>query len=248
MTGSTLEQTLAAAAREHLVPGREIHLRDLQGRQFREVCLITETGDGNGIANIWSTIGAGRPEPGALDALDALDVDAIARANGARHAIVGPLRTCLFDRLDVGEAGDERAFGGITASWMGAVDAAAMMQVTAADGYHSAYIYRNGTITFAKGGQAYVLDAPDGEVFLMESYIRHWDAVLSEGNLARLGGQLAFPSGWGFRAEPLEQDIEVSSAHHGNLAHVVQDNLHNSYQGSDVARAFTEFCERDSLW
>jgi hypothetical protein len=245
MRESTLEQTLAAAASEHLVPGREIHWQNLQGSQFREVCLITETGDGIEIANIWSTIGAGRPEPGALDALDA---DAIARANGARQAIVGPLRTCLFDRLDVGQAGDERDFGGITVSWMGAVDAPAMTQVTADHGFHSAYIYRNGTITFAKGGQAYVLDAPDGEVFIMESYTRHRDAVLSEGNLARLGGQLAFPSGWGFRAEPLVQDIEVSSAHHGNLAHVVQDNLHNSYQGSDVARAFTEFCERDSLW
>jgi hypothetical protein len=131
---------------------------------------------------------------------------------------------------------------------MGAADAAAMIQVTAEDGFHPAYIYRNGAIIFAKGSRVYVLDAPDGEVFVMESYTRHWDAALNEDSLARLGGQLGFPSGWGFRAEKLEQDIEVSSAHHGNLAHVVQDNLRNSYQGSDVARAFSELCQRDSLW
>ena len=46
----------------------------------------------------------------------------------------------------------------------------------------------------------------------------------------------------------LDQDLAVSSAHHGNLAHVAQDNLHNAYQGSDVARAFTELCQKDSLW
>ena len=85
------------------------------------------------------------------------------------------------------EAGGEQAFGGITASWMGAAEASTMKLADSADGYHSAYMYRNGTVTFDAGGQAYVLDAPDGEVFLMESFIRHWDAALSEDNLAHLG-------------------------------------------------------------
>ena len=43
-------------------------------------------------------------------------------------------------------------------------------------------------------------------------------------------------------------DATTMTQGHDNLAHVVQDNLHNVYQGSDVARAFTELCRRDSLW
>ena len=245
MTEPTLEQSLAAARREHLVPGREIHLRNMRGYPFREVYLITGTSADNAIVNIWNTTGAGKP---GQEELDAFDADAIARENGVRYAVLGPVRACTFDQLDVGEAGDERAFGSLTATWMGATDAATMKQATAEDGYYPAYVYRNGTVTFAKGSQVYVLDAPDGEVFVMESYTRQWDGALSDDKLARLGEQLDFPDGWGFRAEMLDQDLEVSSAHHDNLAHVVQDNLHNSYQGSDVARAFTELCRRDSLW
>ena len=45
----------------------------------------------------------------------------------------------------------------------------------------------------------------------------------------------------------LDEDLEVSSNpdHH---AHVLQDNLRNAYQGSNTGRAFTRFCQQDSLW
>jgi len=33
-----------------------------------------------------------------------------------------------------------------------------------------------------------------------------------------------------------------------DLAHLVQDNLHNAYQGSDAGRAFSLLCQKDSLW
>lgn len=244
MTESSLEQNLAAASRKHLVPGREIHMRDMRGYRFCEVCLVTGATADTAVANIWNTTGVCDPKQ---EQLDALDVEAIARENGALYATVGPLRTWMFDRLDVGEAGGDKTFGGITGTWMGAAEASSMQQATEG-GYHPAYMYRNGTVTFDEGSQVYVLDAPDGEVFVMESFTRHWDEALSEDKLAHLAGRLDFPSGWGFRAELLDRDMEVSSAHHGNLAHVVQDNLHNAYQGSDVARAFGELCQKDSLW
>ncbi len=245
MTESALEKDLAAARREHLVPGREIHMRDMRGYQFCEVCLVTGATADTAIVNIWNTNGVCDPKP---ELLDALDVEAIAQENGALYATVGPLRNWMFDRLDVWEAGADKNFGSITATWVGAAEASTMKLTEAQGGYRPAYMYRNGTVTFDEGSQVYVLDAPDGEVFVMESFTRHWDAALSEDELAHLGGRLDFPSGWGFRAEMLDQDLAVSSAHHGNLAHVVQDNLHNAYQGSDVARAFSELCQKDSLW
>jgi hypothetical protein len=243
MTEASLEQNMTAARHEHLVPGREIHMQDLRGYRFCEVGLITGTSQGNAIANIWNTTGACDPTPEHFGALDA---DTIARENGALRAWLNPVRRWMFDRLDVWEAGDDRTFGGITGTWTGVVDAATMTQARVHGSYYPGYIYRNNSFAFNKGSQVYVLDAPDGEVFVMQSFSRHWDPTLSEDNLAHLGRRLDLPAGWGFRAEMLDQDLEVSSGKHDNLAHVLEDNLHNVYQGSDVARAFSQLCREDA--
>jgi hypothetical protein len=245
MTEVSLEQNMTAARREHLVPGREIHMQDMRGYQFCEVGLITGTSQDNAIVNIWNTTGACSPTPEQFDALDA---DAIAGDSGAQRAWLNPVRRWMFDRLDVREAGDDRTFGGITGTWTGVAGEATMMQAAVQGSYSPGYMYRSDTFTFSRGTEVYLLDAPDGEVFVMQSFTRHWDPALSEDNLAHLGGRLDLPDGWGFRTEMLDQDLEVSSAEHDNLAHVLQDNMHNVYQGSDVARAFSQLCREDSLW
>lgn len=220
-------------------------MRGLRGYQFCEVGLVTGTSQDNAIANIWNTTGACDPTPEQFDALDA---DAIAHENGALRTWLDPLRSWMSDRLDIWEAGDDRTFGGITGTWTGVAGGATMMPATAAGSYDPGYIYRSTTVTFDAGSEVYLLDAPDGEVFILQSFTRHWDPALSDGNLAHLAGRLDLPGGWGFRAQILDQDMEVSSAKHGNLAHVLQDNLHNTYQGSDAGRAFSQVCREDSRW
>jgi hypothetical protein len=244
MTEASLEQNMAAARHEHLIPGREIHMQDMRGYRFCEVGMITGTSQDNAIANIWNTTGACDPTPEQLDVLDA---DTIARENGALRALLNPVRRWMFDRLDVWEAGDDRTFGGITGTWTGAAGAAAIMRATVEGSYNPGYIYCNSTFTFSRGSEVYLLDAPDGEVFVMHSFTPHQDPTLSEDNLAHLGSRLDLPGGWGFRAEMLDQDLEVS-ANNDNLAHVLQDNLHNVYQGSDVGRAFSHLGPEDVAW
>jgi hypothetical protein len=246
MTEVSLEQNIAAARDEHLVPGREIHMQDMRGFRFCEVGLITGTSQDNAIANIWNTTGACDP---TREQFDALDADTIARDNGALGAWLNPVRQWMFDRLDVREAGDNRTFGGITGTWMGVVGAATLMQATAEGSYDPGYVYRNNTFTFAfsKGSEVYLLDAPDGEVFVMQSFTRHRDPTLSEDNLGHLYSRLDLPGGWGFRTETLGEDLEVSSSI-DNLAHVMQDNLYNVYQGSDVGRAFSHLGPDDVRW
>ena len=206
--------------------------------------LITGTSQDNAIANIWNTTGVCDPTPEQFDALDA---DTVARENGALRAWLNPIRHWMFDRLDVLEAGHDKTFGGITGTWTGVAGAATMMQATVQGSYYPGYISRNSTFTFNKGSQVYVLEAPDGEAFIMQSSAEHREPVLSDDNLAHLASRLALPHGWGFRAETLDEDLEVTS-NPDHLAHVLQDNLHNAYQGSDVGRAFTRFCQQDSLW
>jgi hypothetical protein len=245
MTAASLEQEMTAARHEHLVPGREIHMQDMRGYRFCEVDLITGTGQDNAIANIWNTTGARHPAPERFDGLDA---DTIARQNGAVRAWLSPVRHWMFDRLDIWEAGDDKTFGDLTGTWMGVAAETTIMQATVRDSYNPGYIYRNYTFTYNQGSTVYMLDAPDGEVFVMQSFARHEDPALSVDDLAHLASRLDLPRDWGFRAETLDWDLEVSSAKHDNLAHILQDDLHNVYQGSDVGRAFTKLCPEDSRW
>jgi hypothetical protein len=245
MTAASLEQEMTAARHEHLVPGREIHMRDMRGYRFCEVGLITGTSQDGAIVNIWNTTGACDPTPEQFGALDA---DTIARENGAERAWLNPVRHWMFDRLDVREAGDDKTFGDLTGTWMGVAAETTFMQATVRESYNPGYIYRNSAFTFNQGSKVYILEAPDGEVFVMQSLTRHWDPTLSEDNLGHLASRLDLPRGWGFRTETLDWDLEVSSAKHDNLAHVLRDSLHNVYHGSDAGRAFTSLCPQDSRW
>jgi hypothetical protein len=132
----------------------------------------TGTSQDNAIANIWNMTGACDPTPEQFDALDA---DTVARENGALRAWLNPVRRWMFDRLDAWEAGDDRTFGGITGTWVGVAGAATMIQATVQGSYYPGYIYRNNTFTFNEGSEVYLLDAPDGEVFVTQSFTRHWD-------------------------------------------------------------------------
>jgi hypothetical protein len=243
MTEATLEQQVMAARAEHVIPGREIHMQDMRGYLFGEVGLITGFGQDTAIANIWNTTCACVPTPEQLDALDA---DAVAREHGALRAWLNPVRHCMFDRLDVWEVGEDRTFGGIAGTWMSVARAADITKATAEGSYDPRYVYRNNTFTFNRGREVYLLAAPDGEVFVMQSFSRHVDPTVSEDNLTHLAGRLDLPRGWGFRAEMLDQDLEVSSSK-DNLAHLLHDNLDNVYQGSDVGRAFSPPSLEDSL-
>jgi hypothetical protein len=243
MTEASLDHDLTAARREHLVPGREIHMREMRGRPFCEVSLITAASEENDIANIWNTAGACDPTPEQVDELDA---DIIARENRALRAWLSPVRHWMFDRLDARQAGDDKAFGSITGTWIGAVDAGTL-QATDDGGYDPGYTYGDHTVTYSAGSEAYLLDAPDGEVFVMQSSRQQWEATLSGGDLDQLYQRLDLPAGWGFHAELLDQDLEVTSSP-DNLAHVLRDNLQNVYLGSDAGRAFSPLTPRDSLW
>lgn len=244
MAEANLEEILTTARRDHLVPGRQIHMQGLHGYRFCELGLITDTRSGSAIANIWNTTGACDPAP---EQLDALDVAVIAEQNGALQAWLSPMRHWVIDRLEVREAGDDRTFGSITGTWMGVADAATMVQATVQGSYDPGYVHRDDTVTFNRGTEVFLLDAPDGEVFILESLTRHWNPDLSEDDLAHLGSRLDLPGGWGFRVVVLDEDMEVTSNPDG-LAHVMQDDLHNLYQGSDVGRAFSRLTTQGPRW
>jgi len=233
---ASLQENMDASRKEFYIPGKEIHVTDMRGEyRFCEVGLITATSKGNAIANIWNTTGTSDPTP---DQFAALNPKQTAKEYHARKAWLNPVRHWTFDEFWCYEAGVERQFGEIKGTWMGVVGAEAIMKATVKGSYYPGYIYRNSKFKFNKGSEVYLLDAPDGEVFVMQSYTDHFDKRITKANLPNLGTILTLPAGWKFRTKVVEQDLTVTPPAPGHLAHVLQDNLHNTYEGSDGGKAF----------
>ena len=120
----------------------------------------------------------------------------------------------------------------------GVLGAEETMKVTVKGSYYPAYIYRNTQFKFNKGSTVHLLDAPDGEVFVMQSYTHHFDKRVTKDNLDNLGSILKLPEGWKYRAVMVDREFIINQKKTNHQAHVLQDNLHNTYQGSDGGKAF----------
>jgi hypothetical protein len=99
--------------------------------------------------------------------------------------------------------------------------------------YFDSQIYRHNRILFKKGTTVYLLDAPDGKgVFVMQSWTNHINKGETPANLKDLGSQFKhLPPGWKWRVKVLDQDLSVAPPPPGRLAHVIQDEFRNTYQG-----------------
>jgi hypothetical protein len=145
----------------------------------------------------------------------------------------------MFDEFSVWEVGDDREFNGIKHTWMGVVGAADLKKSIIQGSDLPGYTYRANGFGYNEGTEVYLLDAPNGEVFVVQSYNAHTDDGLAkEVAPATLADRLTLPAGWTFRVKVLDQDLQVSTTSADHFAHVTQDDLLNRYRGSDGGKAF----------
>ena len=231
-----LEDNMTASRKEHLVPGKQIHLDNMRGYQFCEVALINGTTKSNAIADFYNSTGTDDCTP---ERFAGLDEKQIIKESGARTAFLNPSRHWMFDKFDVYEDGVDRTFGGIKMTWMGVVPVEQLEKAVTKGHYVPGYIYRDNQYTFNKGSEIYILDAPDGEVFVMQSFTNYVQKEVTINNIKDLGPKLTLPPGWKFRSVVLDRELLVNQKRTNNLAHVFQDDLKNAYQGSDGGKAFS---------
>jgi hypothetical protein len=70
-------------------------------------------------------------------------------------------------------------------------------------------IMRDSEFEFRAGSQVYELVAPDGSVYVMQSYALIVDPALGESDLPGLSTRLSLPSGWVYRTRTLDADLYV---------------------------------------
>jgi hypothetical protein len=238
LTGcATLEENMAASKKANLVPGKQLSVA-AEGDKlvFCEVALITGTSKANAIADFYNSTGTDICTP---EKFAALDKAKIKEETGAREVFLNPSRRWTFDQLDVYEDGIERTFGGIKMTWMGVVPVEELEKAVTKGHYNPGYIFRDNQYTFKKGREIYLLDAPDGEVFVMQSFSNYKQQKVTLANARDLGSVLTLPPGWKFRSVVLDRDLIVNQKRTNGLAHVFQDDMLNAYQGSDGGKAFS---------
>jgi hypothetical protein len=234
---ATLDQNMAASKKANLVPGKQLSVA-AEGDKlvFCEVALITGTSKANAIADFYNSTGTDICTP---ERFAGLDKAKIISETGAREVFLNPSRRWTFDQLDVYEDGVERTFGGIKMTWMGVVPVEELEKGVTKGHYVPGYIFRNNQYTFKKGREIHILDAPDGEVFVMQSFTNFKQKEVTIDNARNLGSILTLPPGWKFRSVVLDRDLIVNQKRTNGLAHVFQDDMLNAYQGSDGGKAFS---------
>ena len=200
------------------------HATSLVGKRYCEILLVTATGGLH--ATVYNTY----PLNACPEAKwSAIDPSAIAKENGALAALPNGPRFWLMDGIVKSRSGTEHitSFGGIAMIEEAtvAVSPADLKATRLAFDPHS--VNRTAAFTFHKGRQVYELHDPSGQAWVMQTWSQQVDPTLSESALADLGPKLALPSGWTYTVRTLQAPLVIATE--TQAAHVLQDNLGNSY-------------------
>lgn len=196
----------------------------MRGDRYCELLLL-QPADGRLEAQVWNTYGLNDcPE----QQWATLDPAAVARDEGVAVVLRNGPRYWLIDEATRSEATvpPVRSLGGIPMRRLGAVSLAPA-DVTAG-AYRPQRVVRNAQMTWPAARRVYELTAPDGAVYIMQSWSRQIDPTLAERDLRRLGTRLALPEGWSFSSRVPRRPIRVGTDADG-AATVLQDELMNAY-------------------
>lgn len=141
----------------------------------------------------------------------------------------GP-RGWTVDTIDI-PVGEVTTFDGWQGRWMArpTLPKGVNVHVKGASAYKPLIVDRKSSMTFKKGKPVFILDGPDGTPWVMQAWGRLVDPTLGYDDLPKLGDKLKPAEGWKFRTVVLDQDLTIVAVK--GKAHLVQDELENSYDG-----------------
>ncbi|MBK7072173.1 MAG: hypothetical protein IPH44_07705 [Myxococcales bacterium] len=195
----------------------------IRGARYCEVLPVFITGD-QVEAQVWGTQGLSDCPAAAWAALDPSAIQQQLGAvmvvmNGPRHWVIdGAVAFTL-------PTAEHRMFGDLEMQLLATVRFPISQLGNAP--YTTRTVARDTSFTFFAGAEIYELIAPDGAIYVMQSYAQIVDPALTEAALPGLGARLAPPAGWRYQVRTLAAPLEVRAA---GTATVVQDELQNTYQ------------------
>ena len=146
-----------------------------------------------------------------------------AQLNGPRHWVIDQLTATGGATA----SGETFTFGGIEMGLRATLSTPAG-QPTVGDQFYTPNSVARDTIwTYDAGKEIFTLTAPNGDVYVMQSYAQIKDPTLTIKQLSELGNKLTLPEGWTYGSQTLTEDLLLNS---NGMATVVNDDYYNSYQ------------------
>lgn len=228
--GASRQGSLAALA---VTPAASPTADTASIRNLRYCEVLPTYRDGDTLrTEVWNTMGLNDcPE----DAWAALDAAALQAELGAVRVDLNGPRFWLMDRIEAlggtTAAGKRASFGGIPMELRATLETPVGAAQPGSKPYTETTVLRETRYVFAAGKPVFTLTAPDGRVYVMQTYARIVDPELDVADLPELGSRLQLPEGW--RYEPATLDADLVLEVNGE-ATVVQDDLLNTYQLATV--------------
>jgi hypothetical protein len=204
-----------------------VRTRDhLRGQRYGEVLVVTG-GPLSFTGHVYNTIGLNNCPEAEWKALNPKE---LAREYKARAVILNGPRYFLMDQNSLANPGSVATFGGLQARHLANVNISLLTMLHGrAKPYTENTVKRSSEYVYREGRPVYELLAPDGRVYVMQTYALIVDPNLTEADLATLGKRLKLPAGWKYRTRILDRDLVLRTT---GTAYVLQDTLQNSYQRS----------------
>ena len=227
-TGSTViptPTTAPATASASATPSETQNLRDVR---YCEV--IPSVQSGSMITTyVYNTLGLNDCPPGRWNALTE---DKVNKEFGSQSAQLNGPRHWVMDSI-VGSgsstSGKTFTFGGIETQLRGTLQTSAGTPTVGSQFYVPNQVMRSTVFTYDAGKPIFELTAPNGDVYVMQSYSQIVDKTLTYNQLPSLASKLQLPSGWSYSTKTLQQELRLDTTSTG-VAYVVNDNLADSYQ------------------
>jgi len=205
--------------------GARDHMRNAR---YGEILVVTG-GPFEFVGHVYNTLGLNDcPEA----AWKALDPKQLAKQWKARAVLLNGPRYFMMDRSSLANPGAVATFDGLQARHLADVQ---LSLFTVLKGRAKAYtentVKRTTEYLYRAGRPIYTLTAPDGRVYVMQTYALIVDPHLTEADLPTLGHRLKLPTGWKYAVRTPAHDLVLRA---NGTAYVLQDDLENSYQRADA--------------
>lgn len=230
LTAGAVSLSLAAVTGAAPPRSRTMAVNHMYNQRYCEYLIVTGALPTLS-ATIWNTFGLDDC-PAAL--WTATDVSALKTEFGALRVVLNGPRYWLMERgsitLQSGSKdglGTVRSFAGLRMRAVATVQVPITNGVPGSSPYNEVTVNRRNTFVWSHRNPVHELLAPNGRVYVMQSYSQIVDPSLTLAQLPGLGSRLKLPPGWRYRTRWLSHDLALSTT---GEATVVQDDLQNTYQ------------------
>jgi hypothetical protein len=199
------------------------HLRDAR---YGEVFLI-RIEEGQLKAAVYNTIGL---NDCPADKWESLDPGKLAKEFDVPAVHLNGPRFWTLDQITASGVGETLSFDGLEARRVAELPIPPELNITnrgAESFYTDVMIERQTEFLFSAGRPTYELLTGDGKTYVMQAYAHIIDDSLTADSLPALGHRLRIPEGWQYRARTRDRDLTLRAV--GGQAHVLQDELQNTY-------------------